>query len=503
MRKSHVVPCLALLLLLTKGAGIQFQVSGVRMVATVVALLVLLLVLSSLNVAVFGQAKAGSWRDRVLSIFIEIARVLIVGIGLAILLSQVWGADVGGLFTALGVTSLVVGLALQNAAGSIVSGLLLLFEQPFKLGDYLQTSTGKVPGVEGRVVEVNWRAVHIDTGGAICVVPNALLADSAFLNRSRPSSAVSEKVATKFANDDSPVQVCALLKRLAADLPGCPVGMRPVASVKGGGAYEVVLHLQDLTDIANSRSLFLSWLWFASRREGLHLDGADPGNWTTARPPNRQRDQCAPPSSSPPTRRPRWRRTSRWCDMGPVRPCRAWANDRTLWASSSQAESACPGYRQPGTRRRSAWSTGAGTCTPRRSRTRPSLWPERPSRRRQCSTSQSRRCPTWSGVTPSSPAISVTRSIGVEIWPKASLPRSGSPPAVPKVASSPPEKVCGLCLGASFAPAYRGMSIISGPNARASPGQPLRGHRCWSSGCDRPRSPDLVQTRRECCAPRS
>lgn len=89
-------------------------------------------------------------------------------------------------------------------------------------------------------------------------------------------------VATNFANDDSPVQVCALLERLAADLPGCPVGMRPVASVKGRGAYEVVLHLQNLTDIANSRSLFLSWLWYASRREGLHLDGADPGNWTTA-----------------------------------------------------------------------------------------------------------------------------------------------------------------------------------------------------------------------------
>jgi small-conductance mechanosensitive channel len=282
MLRTYVVPCLALLLLLTEGAGIRFDVTGVRLVATVLALLVLLLVLSSLNVALFGQARAGSWRDRVPSIFIEIARVLIVGVGLAVLMSQVWGADVGGLFTALGVTSLVVGLALQNAAGSIVSGLLLLFEQPFRLGDYLRTSTGKIPGVEGRVVEVNWRAVHIDTGGAICIVPNALLADSAFLNLSRPSSAVSETVATKFANDDSPVQVCALLERLAADLPGCPVDARPVASVKGGGAYEVVLELQTLNDIDASRSLFLSWLWYASRREGLHLDGAAPGGWTTA-----------------------------------------------------------------------------------------------------------------------------------------------------------------------------------------------------------------------------
>jgi small-conductance mechanosensitive channel len=264
MLRTYVVPSLALLLLLTKGAGIQFQVTGVRLVATVFALLLLLLVLSSLNVALFGRASAGSWRNRVPTIFIEIVRVVIVGVGLAILLSQVWGADVGGLFTALGVTSLVIGLALQSAAGSVVSGLLLLFEQPFTLGDYLQTSTGKVPGVEGRVVEVNWRAVHIDTGGAICIVPNALLAQSAFSNLSRPSTAVSETVATKFANDDSPVQVCALLERLAADLPGSPAGSGPVASVKGGGAYEVVLQLQNLADIAGSRSLFLSWQTTAS-----------------------------------------------------------------------------------------------------------------------------------------------------------------------------------------------------------------------------------------------
>ena len=281
MLRTCVVPSLAVLLLLTKGAGIQFQVTGVRLVATVFALLLLLLVLSSVNAVLFGRAKAGSWRGRVPSIFIEIVRVLIVAVGLAILLSQVWGANVGGLFTALGVTSLVIGLALQTAAGSIVSGLLLLFEQPFALGDYLQVGSGKGAAVEGRVVEVNWRSVHIDTGDSICIMPNALLAQSSFANLSRPTMAVSETVATKFAIDDSPVQVCSLLERLAADLPEFLVGARPVAAITGGGTYEVVLRLQNLADVASSRNQFLSWLWYASRREGLHLDGADPKGWST------------------------------------------------------------------------------------------------------------------------------------------------------------------------------------------------------------------------------
>ena len=78
------------------------------------------------------------------------------------------GANLGGLITAVGVGSIVIGLAVQNAVGPVISGLLLLFEQPFGIGDWLDTKFGK-----GRVVEVNWRAVHIDTENGIRVIPNA------------------------------------------------------------------------------------------------------------------------------------------------------------------------------------------------------------------------------------------------------------------------------------------------------------------------------------------
>ena len=53
---------------------------------------------------------------------------IIIGIGL--LLSWLWGADIGGLVTAVGVTSIVIGLAVQTAVGPVIAGLLLLFAQP-------------------------------------------------------------------------------------------------------------------------------------------------------------------------------------------------------------------------------------------------------------------------------------------------------------------------------------------------------------------------------------
>ena len=142
------------------------QVSGeatpVRVVATVFGFVVLVLLLSGLNATLFQGAPEGTWRKRIPSIFLDVARFALIAVGVGLVFAYIWGANVGGLFTALGVSSIVLGLALQNSVGQIISGLLVLFEQPFQLGDWIDT-----PSARGRVVEVNWRATHIDTGSGL------------------------------------------------------------------------------------------------------------------------------------------------------------------------------------------------------------------------------------------------------------------------------------------------------------------------------------------------
>jgi small-conductance mechanosensitive channel len=139
-----------------------------KLAATAVGFLIMLLVLSGANAALFGEARPGSWRRRLPGIFVDLGRLILIIIGIGLLLSWVWGANIGGLITAVGVTSIVIGLAVQNAVGPVISGLLLLFEQPFRIGDWLDTKFGK-----GRVVEVNWRAVHLDTENGTQILPNA------------------------------------------------------------------------------------------------------------------------------------------------------------------------------------------------------------------------------------------------------------------------------------------------------------------------------------------
>jgi small-conductance mechanosensitive channel len=268
--RNYILPLGALLLLLVKATQVSAEATPVRIVSTVFGFVVLVLLLSGLNATLFQGAPEGSWRKRIPSIFLDVARFAIIAIGVGLMFSFIWGADVGRLFTALGVTSIVLGLALQNSVGQIISGLLVLFEQPFQLGDWIETPTAR-----GRVVEVNWRATHIDTGGGLLIMPNSVLAAASFTNFSRPPGAHSLSVTTTFAVDDPPDDVIAMLNRVAAMLPQLRPDAAPSSVHSGGLQYSTGIPLRTPADDFKAKSVFLRWVWYASRRAGLHLDEAE------------------------------------------------------------------------------------------------------------------------------------------------------------------------------------------------------------------------------------
>ena len=275
--RTFIVPLGALLLLLETTA-VSIETTGVRMLGTVLGIFVLIMVLSGVSATVFQSAPAGSWRRRMPTIFIDVARFGIIAIGVAIILAYIWGANVGGLFTALGISSIVLGLTLQNSVGQIISGLLLLFEQPFQLGDWVQTSSAR-----GRVVEVNWRATHIDTGSGLEIIPNSVLAGQAFVNLSRPAGGHTITVNATFAGTDAPDTVLALLTDVAADLPQLHPDGCPVANAGTSTDYTVTIPVRSPADDLAARSTFQRWLWYAARRAGLRLDGLEDDFSTLAR----------------------------------------------------------------------------------------------------------------------------------------------------------------------------------------------------------------------------
>lgn len=289
MVRNYLVPVAAILVLISQPGAWSEENQWSRVVATIFGLLVILVVINAINHLVFHRAEKGSWRDRFPTIFSDIIRFVLIIIGIALLFYWVWGADVAGVFAALGVTSIVVGLALQSAVGSIVSGLFLIFEAPFQMGDWIDTA-----GVRGQIIEVNWRAIHLDTGNGIVVMPTANLAAGSFVNLSRSPEPYAAEQQVVFGTDDPPGRVRELLVRVARDIPVVSPDREPTAKTLGGAAYEVSIPLVNPGDRSAVLDAFATRLWYAARRADLHLDGDDTDDWRT---PDRLQDalhQIAP-----------------------------------------------------------------------------------------------------------------------------------------------------------------------------------------------------------------
>ena len=103
--RNYLLPLAALLLLLVKATEVSAEATSVRVVATVFGFVVLVMLLSGLNATIFQGAPEGTWRKRVPTIFIDVARFVLIALGLAVIFSYIWGANVGGLFTALGIST--------------------------------------------------------------------------------------------------------------------------------------------------------------------------------------------------------------------------------------------------------------------------------------------------------------------------------------------------------------------------------------------------------------
>lgn len=265
--RNFLLPLGALLLLIVEASQVPSGATSVKMISTLVAFVVLVLLLSGVNATLFQSAPDGSWRKRMPSIFLDVARFILIAVGVAMIFAYIWGANVKGLFTALGITSIVVGLTLQNSVGQIISGLLMLFEQPFKLGDWIET-----PAAKGRVVEVNWRSVHLETATGLQITPNSVLAAASIANLSRPHGQHVMSLTSVFGLNDSPDRVCSMLTKVASRLPQCDAGRTPSAVHLGAKEYSTNIPLRTPGDDGMAKANFHRWIWYTARRSGLHLD---------------------------------------------------------------------------------------------------------------------------------------------------------------------------------------------------------------------------------------
>ena len=83
----------------------------------------------------------------------------------------------GDLLSGLGIGSVAIGFAFKDILQNLLSGILILLRQPFRIGDQIV-----VNGYEGTVEDIETRATYIRTyDGRRVIIPNAIIYASAFV----------------------------------------------------------------------------------------------------------------------------------------------------------------------------------------------------------------------------------------------------------------------------------------------------------------------------------
>jgi small-conductance mechanosensitive channel len=91
---------------------------------------------------------------------------------------QFVGIDLAGLTVIFGLLSVGIGFGLQNVTSNFISGIILLFERPIKVGD--RVTVGEV---EGDVTSINMRSTTIQSLDNISIiVPNSEFISSTVTN---------------------------------------------------------------------------------------------------------------------------------------------------------------------------------------------------------------------------------------------------------------------------------------------------------------------------------
>jgi hypothetical protein len=200
--------------------------------------------------------------------------------------SNIWGVNLGGLLTALGVGSVVLGLAMQDTVSGLFAGMSLLSGKHFKEGDWIESG-----GIEGKIVHMNWRTVTIETldDEKLVVIPNSTLATEPFTVLTTSTRTFGSNLQVRFAYGTPPARAMSAVERaiesVDAVLPEPPYDVDILAADEQGILFDICVHAPSRSDGEEAVTEVIRKLWYVCQREGLVLAGAANRLSTHTQPP--------------------------------------------------------------------------------------------------------------------------------------------------------------------------------------------------------------------------
>jgi small-conductance mechanosensitive channel len=180
-----------------------------------------------------------------------------------------------GLLATSGVIAIVLGLALQSSLGDVFSGISLTIERPYRLGDEILLEGG----VEGEVMQVNWRSTHLrNAANDVVVIPNSAIAKMRIQNHSAGSKRYSGTLTVAVDARNEPEFTMEILKQAAMTCPAVlehPPCMVSATELKGDRiTYEICYSTSLFTSAGDARSQLVAQLYKRARPAAVQRENS-------------------------------------------------------------------------------------------------------------------------------------------------------------------------------------------------------------------------------------
>jgi small-conductance mechanosensitive channel len=203
----------------------------------------------------------------------NIARIIIFGIGILIILNSL-GISITPILATLGVGGLAVALALQDTLSNLFAGFHIIAARQIKVGDYVKLDTGE----EGYVTDITWRTTKIRMlPNNVVLIPNEKLTKAIVTNYYLPDRemAVLVNLGVHYNSDLEKVEkvTCEVAKEVMKTVAGGVPDFQPFIRYNTFGdfsiGFTVILRAREFVDQYLIKHEFVKRLHERYAKEGI------------------------------------------------------------------------------------------------------------------------------------------------------------------------------------------------------------------------------------------
>jgi small conductance mechanosensitive channel len=149
----------------------------VKLITIAVTLIGAFLVVKILDHFIKKAGKKFDLEITLIQVLQEIVKYTVIALALVIVLNEL-GVDIRGLILSLGILGVAVGFAARDTLANYISGLFVVGDKSFKVGDIVEINNKK-----GKVIKMGLRVTNILTAdNKTITVPNSVFSKNLYLN---------------------------------------------------------------------------------------------------------------------------------------------------------------------------------------------------------------------------------------------------------------------------------------------------------------------------------